>query len=176
LPIHIYKTADNFVEHMTQYVENSLEEGRFGWPVTDCTVTMTECGYYASDGPTKPSGGTTRTVAADFRKLTPFVLERALEQAQTVVCEPMLRASIEGPSDTLGAVLAAVARFGGAVESSSQRGDLAIVETVLSAARLHELQRRLPGLTGGEAAVETSFGGYAAVSGTLPVRGRPNAG
>jgi ribosomal protection tetracycline resistance protein len=175
LPIHIYKTADNFVGHMRQYVESTLQEGRFGWQVTDCTVMMTECGYYASDGPTKPSGGTTRTIAADFRKLTPFVLKRALEEAKTVVCEPIIRASIEAPSDTLGAVLAAVARFGGGVERSSQRGDLAIVETVMPAARLQDLQRRLPGLTGGEAALETSFGGYAPVSGTPPFRLRGRA-
>jgi ribosomal protection tetracycline resistance protein len=170
LPIHIYKTADNFVEHMRQYIADTLQAGLFGWEVTDCTVTMDECGYYASDGPTKPSGGTTRTIAADFRKLTPFVLTRALEQAKTVVCEPMIRASIEVPSDTLGTVLAAVARFGGAVEPSSQRGDLTVVETVMPAARLQELQRCLPGLTGGEAALETNFGGYSPVRGTPPVR------
>jgi len=143
--------------------------------VTDCTVTMTECGYYASDGPTKPSGGTTRTIAADFRKLTPFVLKRALEQARTVVCEPMIRAGIEAPSDTLGAVLAAVARLGGGVEPSSAHGDLAIVETVMPVARLQDLQRRLPSITGGEAAVETTFAGYAPVRGTPPVRRRAHA-
>jgi len=170
LPIHIYKTADSFVEHMTQYIEAALEAGRFGWQVTDCTVTMTECGYYASDGPTKPSGGTTRTVAADFRKLTPFVLRRALEQAKTVVCEPMIRTRIEVPSDSLGVVLAAVARLGGAVEPSSQRGELATVETVMPAARLPDLQHRLPALTAGEAVVETSFAGYALVGGIPPVR------
>jgi ribosomal protection tetracycline resistance protein len=170
LPLHIYKTADSFVEHMTQYIGKALETGLFGWQVTDCTVTMTECGYYASDGPTKPSGGTTRTVAADFRKLTPFVLRRALEQAKTAVCEPMIRARIEAPSESLGAVLAAVARLGGAVEPSSQRGDLAMVESVMPASRLPDLQRQLPGITAGEAAVETSFGGYAPVGGTPPVR------
>jgi len=164
--------SDSFVEHMTQYIMKALEAGPFGWQVTDCTVTMTECGFYASDGPTKPSGGTTRTVAADFRKLTPFVLRRALEQAKTVVCEPMIRTSIEAPSDSLGAVLAAVARLGGAIESLSQRGDLAMVETVMPAARLQDLQRQLPGLTGGEAAVGTSFDGYAPVGGTPPRRRR----
>jgi ribosomal protection tetracycline resistance protein len=175
VPIHIYKTADNFVAHMQQYIESTLQEGLFGWQVTDCTVTMTHCGYYASDGPTKPSGGTTRTIAADFRKLTPFVLKRALRQAKTVVCEPIIRASIEAPSDTLGAVLAAVARLGGAIERSSQRGDIAVIETVMPAARLQELQRRLPGLSGGEAVLESSFGGYAPVSGRPPIRRRGRA-
>ena len=59
---------------MTQYICRTLQEGLFGWPVTDCIVTMTACGYYASDGPTKPVSPTPRTTAADFRKLTPLVL------------------------------------------------------------------------------------------------------
>jgi ribosomal protection tetracycline resistance protein len=175
VPNYIYKTAENFFEHMRQYVDDTLQAGRFGWPVTDCTVTMTECGYYVGDGPTKPSGGMTRTVAADFRKLTPYVLKRALAQAKTVVCEPMTRAAIETPSESLGPVFAAVARFGGVVESTSARGDLAVVEAKLPAARVHELQNRLPGITGGEAAIETSFGGYAPVMGTPPHRGRTPA-
>ena len=45
-----------------------------------------------------------------------------------------------------------------------------MLETVMPAARLPDLQRQLPGLTAGEAAVETSFGGYAPVGGTPPVR------
>ena len=61
IPTHIYKTAHSFVDHMNQYIAQTLEEGLFGWQVTDCTVTMTDVGYYASDGPTKPSGRTTRT-------------------------------------------------------------------------------------------------------------------
>jgi ribosomal protection tetracycline resistance protein len=55
VPMYIYKSADNFIDMMTQYICRTLQEGLFGWQVTDCTVTMTECGYYASDGPRKPS-------------------------------------------------------------------------------------------------------------------------
>ncbi|MDQ1535544.1 MAG: ribosomal protection tetracycline resistance protein, partial [Actinomycetota bacterium] len=161
VPTHIYKTADGFVDRMTQYVCRTLQEGLFGWQVADCVVTMTQCGYYASDGPTKPSGGTTRTNAADFRKLTPLVVMRALERAKTVVCEPMIRAAIETPSDAIGGVLAAVARLGGVVESPSpRRRDLPVIAARLPAARAQDLRRQLPGLTGGEGVVETDFGGY----------------
>ena len=97
IPLFIYKTRDRFVEAMTQYVGRTLQEGLFGWQVTDCVVTMTECGYYASDGPTKPVSATPRTTAADFRKLTPLVLMLALERARTVVCEPITRVRIEVP-------------------------------------------------------------------------------
>ena len=131
---------------------------------------MTECGYYASDGPTKPVGATPRTTAADFRKLTPLVLMRALERARTVVCEPMVHAAIEIPTETVGAVLAAVARLGGGVETPSLRGDLSVIEAVTPAARAQDLRRQLPGLTGGEGVVETNFGGYRPVKGTPPTR------
>jgi ribosomal protection tetracycline resistance protein len=175
VPTHIYKTAAGFVDRMTQYIGRTLEEGLFGWQVADCHVTMTECGYYASDGPTKPSGGTTRTTAADFRKLTPLVVMRALERAKTVVCEPMIRAAIETPPDAVGGVLAAVARLGGVVEAPSRRLDPSVIEALLPAARAHDLRRQLPGLTGGEGVVETTFGGYQPVGGAPPTRRRTMA-
>jgi ribosomal protection tetracycline resistance protein len=175
LPTHIYKTADKFVDLMTQYICRTLQEGLFGWQVTDGVVTMIECGYYASDGPTKPSGNTTRTTAADFRKLTPLVLMRALERAKTVVCEPMIRVNIETPSDTVGSVLASVARLGDVVATPAMKGDLSTIKTVMPAARARDLQRQLPGLTGGEGVLETKLGGYEPVRGAPPTRHRTRA-
>jgi ribosomal protection tetracycline resistance protein len=95
---------------------------------------------------------------------------RALGQARTVVCEPMVRLAIEIPSDTVGAVLAAVSRLGGVVGTPSLRRDLSVIEVVLPAARAQDVRRQLPGLTGGEGVVETSFGGYQPVRGAPPTR------
>jgi ribosomal protection tetracycline resistance protein len=182
VPMYIHKTADNFVEIMKRYIRRTLREGLFGWEVTDCTVTMNECDYFVGDGSRRHSRSTSgrqvhtsRTTAADFRKLTPLVLLLALERAGTVVCEPMIRVSIETPTGTVGAVLAAVARLGGVVEAPSLRGDLSMIETVLPAARAQDLQRQLSGLSGGEGVVETSFGGYRPVSGAPPTRRRTMA-
>jgi len=171
-PMHIYKTRDRFVEAMSQHTCRTLQEGLFGWHVTDCAVTMNECGYYASDGPTKPVSATRRTTAADFRKLTPLVLMLALERARTQVCEPIVRVEIEIPADTVGAVLAATSRLGGVVETPSLRRSLSVIEALLPAARAQDLRRQLPGLTGGEGVVETSFGGYEPVRGAPPTRRR----
>ena len=175
LPVHIYKTADNFVDDMTRYICRTLQEGLLGWQVTDCAVTMTGCDYYVGDGQKKRSGSTPRTTAADFRKLTPLVLMRALERARTMVCEPMTRVRIEVPSDTVGAVLAAVGRLGDVVETPSPQGDLSVIEMLLPAARAQDLRRQLPGLTGGEGVVEARFGGYQPVRGTSPTRRRTMA-
>jgi ribosomal protection tetracycline resistance protein len=170
VPLYIYKTAERFVGAMTQYVGTSLREGLFGWQVTDCAVTMTDCGYYVGDGPGKPTGATPRTTAADFRKLTPLVLRQALEQAGTVVCEPVLRVRLELATETIGAVLAALARHGAAAQTPTLRGDLATIETVLPAARVRDLQRQLPALTAGEGTLESDFDGYRPVSGSIPTR------
>jgi ribosomal protection tetracycline resistance protein len=168
VPAYIYKTVERFTARMTEYVANALQRGLFGWQVTDCVVTMTDCDYFVGDGPTKPTRPTPRTTAAHFRKLTPIVLRQALARAKTVVCEPRVRAHIETPSASVGAVVASAARLGGVLEPPSVRGSLSTVETVIAAPRLQDLQRALSDVTGGEATVETTFAGYAPVHGSPP--------
>ncbi|MBD0348400.1 MAG: hypothetical protein ICV59_04545, partial [Thermoleophilia bacterium] len=122
LPLYLYKTAESFTENMGQYVRQTLQEGLFGWQVTDCIVTMTKCAYSVPDGP--PTRRGPLSTAADFRKLTPLVVMQALERAGTVVCEPIVRVSLEIPADAIGAVMAALARLGAAVETPSLQGKL----------------------------------------------------
>jgi len=164
VPIYIYKTVDVFVDLMAQYVREALGEGLYGWQVTDCTVTVTDCGYRAPG-----------TTAADFRKLTPPVLMRAVEGAGTVVCEPVVRGRLEIPADSIGVVIAALGHFGAVVETQSLRGNLSTIEAILPAARAHDLQRQLSGITGGEGVLESSFVGYQPVSGDPPTRRRTTA-
>ncbi|HEU6443897.1 MAG TPA: translation factor GTPase family protein [Gaiellaceae bacterium] len=170
VPLYVYKTLERFTESMAGYVRRSLREGIFGWQVTDCVVTMTSCTYSVPDGP--PSRRGPLSTAADFRKLTPIVVMRALEQAAPVVCEPVLRVSLEVPSATIGAVMPALVRLGAAVETPGLGRDLATIDTVLPAARLNDLQGRLSRLTGGEGVVDSRFEGYRPVNGAGPTRRR----
>jgi ribosomal protection tetracycline resistance protein len=164
VPLYIYKTVGTFLDHMEEYVVATLREGLSGWEVTDCTVTITDCGYRAPG-----------TTAGDFRKLTPLVLMRALQQARTVVCEPVIRVELELPTATIGGVLPALARLGATVERPSLQSKLATIETVLPAARAQELQRQLPGLTGGEGVLDSTFAGYEPVNDEPPTRARTTA-
>jgi ribosomal protection tetracycline resistance protein len=169
-PLYLYKTIESFAEHMDQYVRGALREGLFGWQVTDCVVTMTRCTYSVPDGPPSRSGPL--STAADFRHLTPLVLVQALERAGTVVCEPIVRVTLEIPTQTLGAVLSAVARLGAAAETQSLQTELSTIETAVPVTRVQDLRRQLPGLTGGEGVLESSFGGYEPVRGEPPTRRR----
>jgi len=149
VPLYIYKTVDLFVEHMRQYVGETLQLGLAGWKVTDCTVTVTDCGYRVPE-----------TTAAEFRKVTQLVLMRALAHAGTEVCEPMAHVQLETPTDTVTAVLPFLGRLGARVQGPTPRGSLSIIEAVLPSARVHALQRALPALTAGEGVLESRFAGY----------------
>jgi ribosomal protection tetracycline resistance protein len=92
-----------------------------------------------------------------------------------VVCEPIVRGRLEIPADSIGAVMAALGHLGAAVETQSLRGNLSTIETVLPAARAHDLQRQLPGLTGGEGVLESTFAGYQPVNRDQPIRWRTTA-
>ena len=173
VPLFVYKSVDLYAEAMERYVRRALREGLFGWPVTDCVVTMIESNYSSPDGP--PSTRGSLSTAADFRKLAPIVTMRALEQTGVVVCEPIAEVSLETPAESLGAVLTVLGRLGGIIRTQTVAGDLAVVDVALPSARTAELQRQLPGATSGEGVVELRFGGYQPVSGAPPARRRRTA-
>jgi ribosomal protection tetracycline resistance protein len=169
VPLYMFKRRDDFAEAMAQYVREALQSGLFGWEVTDCVVTLTRSEYGGADGP--PSKRGQLSTAGDFRKLTPLVLRQALERAGTVVCEPTLRVCVEAPAESIGRVMPVLARLGTVAETPSVQGRLATIETVLPAARAHDLEQQLPSLTGGEGILESRFAGYEPVSGAQPMRG-----
>jgi ribosomal protection tetracycline resistance protein len=84
----------------------------------------------------------------------------------------MQRFELDGPADTLGAVLGALGRFGGVPEKQETDRDAYVISGLIPAARLKELEPALPGLTRGEGVVETTFAGYRPVAGPPPTRAR----
>ncbi len=169
VPLYIYKTAGHFIDAMTQYILHTFERGLYGWQVTDCAVTMYECNYYIGDGPTKRVLPTPRTTAADFRKLTPVVLMEALRRSGTIVCQPMARVRLELPAAKMGDIMSALARLGAATETPLIDAELAVVTAMLPSAQVRSLQEQLPGLTGGEGALDAAFGGYEPIHGSGPM-------
>ncbi|QUQ67275.1 elongation factor G [Kutzneria sp. CA-103260] len=139
-----------FLTAIEETVRATLGEGRQGWQVPDCVVTLTHTGYCSPV-----------STAADFRGLTPLVLAEALRRAGTVVCEPWEEVELEVPAESLSAVLTALVRHGGLPETPTAPNR---VDAVLPTARLREFQRLLPGLTGGEGVLTARFGGYRPVT------------
>ena len=161
VPLYLFHTVETFQQQVDGYVREALAEGLAGWPVTDCRVTITDCGYRSPE-----------TSAADYRRLTQLVVATALERAGTWVCEPLADLSLELPSSTAQAVLAVLGRLGGRVTGQFSANGLSRVSAVLPVARVRVLQRQLPGLSMGEGILETRFGGYQPIGEHPPTRPR----
>jgi ribosomal protection tetracycline resistance protein len=173
LPLYLYKTAENFREAMGQYVRETLQEGIFGWQVTDCVVTMSRCAYSVPDGPPSKRGPLSK--AADFRKLTPIVVRQALERARTVVCEPVHRFHLEFPADVLGPILPALTQLRALPQTPVVRGSWCLLAGDIPAAHVHELTQRVPALTRGEGVLESTFDHYQPIPTGGPTPTRPRS-
>lgn len=124
-------------------------------------VTMTHRGFWSSV-----------STAGDFRELTPPVVMRALARAGTVVREPVHRFRLEVPAGTLAALARLLARLRPVPQRQAARGASETLEGEIPAASVHELQRRIGGLTRGEGLLEYAFARYQPVAGAIPTRPR----
>ncbi|RBQ21475.1 GTP-binding protein [Spongiactinospora rosea] len=150
-----------FDRAIEETVHETLDQGLYGWPVTDCAVTLTASGF----------GGPVST-AADFRGLTPLVLMRALRLAGTRVYEPYHAFELEIPAETLGPVLARLSALGAQLRESVETGAAWTVEGRIPARSAHAFQRELPGLSHGEGVWWSTPSGDRPLPGTPPVRPR----
>jgi ribosomal protection tetracycline resistance protein len=162
-----------FFRAVEDTLRDTLQQGIYGWQVTDCTVTMTHSGYsprqsHSHQGFAKEMSST----GADFRGLTPLVVMSALKQAGTAVYEPMDRFHLEAPAETLGPLLSALARLRAIPGVPATHGSWCTLEGDIPAARVHELRLELPALTRGEGVLECSLDRYERVRGAIPTRPR----
>ncbi|MDR0343761.1 MAG: GTP-binding protein, partial [Nocardiopsaceae bacterium] len=162
-----------FFKAVEDTVRETLRQGRYGWEVPDCAVTMTHSGYVG-----KHSLGHARftkslsSTGEDYRKLTPLVVISALRQAGTTVHEPVNRFQLEIPADTLAPLLQALAGLRAVVRDQQPQGTSCLLEGTIPAASVHQLQQQLPALTRGEGLLESAFGHYQPVRGPVPHRPR----
>jgi ribosomal protection tetracycline resistance protein len=161
VPMQIYKSREAFIEHMAGYVRESLAKGTYGWPVTDCVVTMTDSGYIR-----------TGTTAGDFQRVTDAVLQRALASAGTQVLEPMAELRVDLATGYVSRVMRLLVQLGARVRPPWSHEGQTTIRGHIPAAKVNELQAMLPGLTGGEGSLEAELGGYAPVLGEPPRRRR----
>jgi ribosomal protection tetracycline resistance protein len=162
-----------FFRAVEDTVRETLRQGLHGWAVPDCSVTMTHSGYLGKHGlGYQRFNKSLSSTGEDYRKLTPLVLTSALRQAGTVVCEPIHRFRLDAPADTLGSLLAALARLRAVPLGQVSRGRVLTLEGDVPAARVHELRQELPALTRGDGVLECAFDRYEPVSGVTPARAR----
>ncbi len=169
LEVELGSLPYSFIRAVEETVRETLQQGLDGWEVVDVAVTMTHSAYT----PPPPYGWSKwSSSAADFRQLTPLVLMRALRRAGTRVYEPMHRFRLEIPADTVGPVLAALARLGAVPGTQALTGSVCVLAGEIPATQVHALDRGLAGLTRGEGVLESAFGYHRLADGPAPTRPR----
>ncbi|MEH1124998.1 translation factor GTPase family protein [Micromonospora sp. CPCC 206061] len=158
-----------FIAAAEEGVRAALRQGLYGWPVTDCTVTMTSSQYWPRQSkPHQKFDKSVSSIAADFRNLGPVVVTAALRQAGTQVCHPVDRFELDLPHHAHGPVTALLGRLGAAILDASTAGEYARMVGNLPSSRLPQVAAALPDLTGGEGILVTRFDHHAPVTGDRP--------
>jgi ribosomal protection tetracycline resistance protein len=163
-----------FFTAVEETVPKTLEQGIYGWQVTDCVVTLTHTGYWPRQSHAHANfDKSMSSTAGDFRNMTPLALMQALKQAKTTVYEPMNRFELDIPQTVLAQVLQSLADAEARLDRPPMSSkDTVRLEGLIPARRTFAFERQIPDLTGGEGVFVAELGEYQEARGVAPTRER----
>ncbi|MGJ3209994.1 tetracycline resistance ribosomal protection protein Tet(O), partial [Campylobacter coli] len=139
----------SFQNAVMEGVLYGCEQGLYGWKVTDCKICF-EYGLYYSPVSTP----------ADFRLLSPIVLEQALKKAGTELLEPYLHFEIYAPQEYLSRAYHDAPRYCADIVSTQIKNDEVILKGEIPARCIQEYRNDLTSFTNGQGVCLTELKGY----------------
>ncbi|HFU4083169.1 TPA: tetracycline resistance ribosomal protection mosaic protein Tet(O/W/32/O) [Streptococcus suis] len=139
----------SFQNAVMEGVLYGCEQGLYGWKVTDCKICF-EYGLYYSPVSTP----------ADFRLLSPIVLEQALKKAGTELLEPYLHFEIYAPQEYLSRAYHDAPRYCADIVSTQIKNDEVILKGEIPARCIQEYRNDLTNFTNGQGVCLTELKGY----------------
>lgn len=151
----------SFQKAIKDTVIEVLQEGLYGWSVTDIMVTLTHTGYASPV-----------STAKDFRSLTPLVLMAALNKAGTEVYEPINVIQFILPETSLSKALSRLAALEGTYQEPTFHHNAVHIHGTIPVRTTDLLKAEVHSLTSGEGILSVKPGGYVKVQATVPVNKR----
>ena len=139
----------SFQNAVAEGVRHGLEQGLYGWEVTDCKICF-EYGLYYSPVSTP----------ADFRFLAPVVLEQALKKCGTQLLEPYLSFTLYAPQEYLSRAYNDAPKYCAEIESTQLKNDEVIFKGKIPARYIGEYRNDLNFYTNGRSVCITELKGY----------------
>lgn len=139
----------SFQNAVREGINYGLEQGLYGWEVTDCKICF-EYGVYYSPVST-PS---------DFRFLAPIVLEQTLKKAGTQLLEPYLSFILFTPQGYLSRAYNDAQKHCAIIETSQSKNDEIIFTGHIPVRCINEYRNTLTLYTSGQAVFLTELKGY----------------
>ena len=139
----------SFQNAVREGINYGLEQGLYGWKVTDCKICF-EYGVYYSPVST-PS---------DFRFLAPIVLEQALKKAGTQLLEPYLSFILFTPEGYFSRAYKDAQKHCAIIETSQSKNDEVIFTGHIPVRCINEYRNTLTLYTNGQAVFLTELKDY----------------
>lgn len=139
----------SFQNAVLEGVRYGLEQGLYGWKVTDCKICFQYGVYYSPV-----------STPADFRLLAPIVLEQALKKAGTQLLEPYLTFTLFAPQEYLARAYHDAPKYHAVIEQTSQKNDEVILVGEIPARHIGEYRSDLNCYTNGRSVCLTEIKGY----------------
>lgn len=140
---------ERYQKQVEKTVPKSLEQGIYGWEVTDIRITLIGGEYHVE-----------HTHPPDFAVATPMGIMDGLRNTGTNLLEPVLDFTITAPEDAGGRILNDLIQMRAAFESPVIiNGKFTVKGTVPGAASM-DYHIRLASMTGGRGTISTAFAGY----------------
>ncbi len=144
----------SFQNAVMEGVRYGMEQGLYGWRVTDCEICFDYGVYYSPV-----------STPADFRFLAPVVLEQALKKAGTQLLEPYLSFTLFAPQEYLSRAYNDAPKYCAIIESTRLEKDEVIFKGEIPARCIGEYRNDLNFYTNGRSVCITELKGYQETSG-----------
>ena len=144
----------SFQNAVMEGVRYGMEQGLYGWGVTDCQICFDYGVYYSPV-----------STPADFRFLAPVVLEPALKKAGTQLLEPYLSFTLFAPQEYLSRAYNDAPKYCAIIESTRLEKDEVIFKGEIPARCIGEYRNDLNFYTNGRSVCITELKGYQETSG-----------
>ena len=155
----------SFQNAVMEGVRYGMEQGLYGWRVTDCEICFDYGVYYSPV-----------STPADFRLLAPVVLEQALKKAGTQLLEPYLSFTLFAPQEYLSRAYNDAPKYCAVIESTLLKNDEVIFTGEIPARCIGEYRNDLNFYTNGRSVCLIELKGYQETSGEPVLQPRrPNS-
>lgn len=138
-----------YQSEVARRVPEALQQGVYGWEVTDLQVTLIEGEHHVW-----------HTHPLDFVVATPMAIMDGLRNAGTQLLEPVLTFRLSIPDEYGGRVMSELVTMRGEYETPSSQRDRLVLEGTIPLATSIDYPLQLAKLTGGRAIFSTRFLGY----------------
>ncbi len=156
--------AQRYQNEVERTIPKALEQGMFGWEVTDIKITLI--------------GGEDHNVhsrAGDFAIATPMALMKAFRDIGTTLLEPVLKYTISAPEEYLGKIASSLTILRTEIGNPIIEDETFTLSGIIPAKESLDYATKLASITKGRGKYATIFNGYRECSveegATTPFRG-----